>query len=258
MSVGSALIIIALVLGAIAFLSALGWARERRGAEKWFGRAYHGMTAALLLASVLLMAAILRHDFRYDYVVGYSSRDLPLLYLFSAFWGGQEGTYLLWALFAALLGYGLFRRQGWQRAAVMAAYVPTILVLLLFMLNRQGNPFRLALPAPPDGRGLNQLLQDPWMATHPPIVFLGYSAMTIPAVLAWAAIFRRDERSWCAPALRWTLVGFVTLGVGIIRGGVGAYKVLGWGGCWGWDPVENASLIPWIVSAALIHGLLVQ
>jgi cytochrome c-type biogenesis protein CcmF len=125
-------------------------------------------------------------------------------------------------------------------------------------MNRNGDPFRLANPVPPDGRGLNPLLQDPWMASHPPVVFLGYAVLTVPGILAWVAAWKRDDAGWVASALRWTLAGFLTLGVGIIMGGVWAYKVLGWGGFWGWDPVENASLIPWIVSAALIHGLIVQ
>jgi cytochrome c-type biogenesis protein CcmF len=112
--------------------------------------------------------------------------------------------------------------------------------------------------APPDGRGLNPLLQDPWMASHPPLVFLGYVATTVPAALALVALLKRQDEPWLRPALPWTLIAFVTLGAGIVLGGFWAYKVLGWGGYWGWDPVENASLIPWIVIVALLHGLLVQ
>ena len=123
-------------------------------------------------------------DFRFDYVLSYTSRDLPPVYLISAFWAGQEGTYLLWALLAALIGYFLSRRNGWEPAAVMSAYVPTIGFLLVLMLNSGGNPFRMVATPPPDGYGLNPLLQDPWMATHPPLMFLGYAALTVPAVLA--------------------------------------------------------------------------
>jgi cytochrome c-type biogenesis protein CcmF len=206
----------------------------------------------------MLMVAILRHDFRFEYVIGYSSRDLPLIYLFSAFWAGQQGTYLLWGLLGALIGYFLFRRNAWEPAAVMAFYVPTIGFMHALMLNPEGNPFALAPGVPPDGRGLNPLLQDPWMASHPPAVFLGYAAATIPAVLAMVALIKRREDKWINTSLRWSLVAFVTLGVGIVLGGFWAYKVLGWGGYWGWDPVENASLIPWIVVTALVHGLLVQ
>ncbi len=253
----------AAALAAVAFVSAVRWSRGREGAEATFRLAYHGMTVVLGLASVFLMVAILSHDFRYDYVARYSSRDLPLLYLVSAFWGGQEGTFLLWAFVASLMGYALFRKRSWEPATVMSFYLPTIGFLIGLMIELPGtrtggNPFRLASPVPADGFGLNELLQDPWMATHPPAVFVGYAAMTIPGVLALVALFRRQEERWLGPALRWSLVGFLSLGVGIVLGGFWAYKTLGWGGYWGWDPVENASLIPWIVGAALIHGLLVQ
>lgn len=248
----------AMVAGAVAFVAALRWARGRTASERTFRLAYHVMAVALGIASVILMVAILRHDFRFNYVVGYSSRDLPLLYLVSAFWAGQQGTLLLWALFAALLGYPLIRRRSWEPATVMSFYLPSIGFLFLLLLDAGGNPFRLASPVPADGRGLNPLLQDPWMASHPPVVFFGYAAMTVPAVLALAALIRRERDRWVAPALRWTLAAFVFLGAGIILGGFWAYKVLGWGGYWGWDPVENASLVPWIIVTALLHGLLVQ
>jgi cytochrome c-type biogenesis protein CcmF len=258
MTIGNWLVHAAALLAVVAFVAAIRWARGREASARTFRLAYHGMTAALLGASGALMVAILTHDFRFDYVIGYSSRDLPLLYLISAFWAGQAGTYLLWALMAAGLGYFLFRKGAWQPAAVMACYVPTIGFLFALMLNTEGNPFSLAERVPTDGRGLNILLQDPWMASHPPMVFLGYVAATVPAVLALVAIYRKDEEGWLEPALQWTLAAFVLLGVGIILGGFWAYKVLGWGGYWGWDPVENASLVPWIILAALLHGLLVQ
>lgn len=248
----------AAILVVVAFVAAVRWARGREASAITVRLAYHGLTACLLFASAMLMAAILTHDFRFEYVAGYSSRELPTLYLVSAFWAGQQGTYLLWALMSAVLGYGLLRKASWQRASVMAAYLPTIGFLVVLMLSPEGNPFRLAARVLPDGRGLNPLLQDPWMASHPPMVFLGYAAMTIPAILAFVALVKREHGSWVLPALRWSLLAFVLLGVGIVLGGFWAYKVLGWGGYWGWDPVENASLVPWIVVAALIHGLLVQ
>jgi cytochrome c-type biogenesis protein CcmF len=246
------------LLAVVALVAAIRWARGRDGSRRTFVLAYHGMTACLVLAAALLMAAILRHDFRFDYVIGYSSRDLPTLYLVSAFWAGQAGTYLLWGLFAALAGYALFHRRAFKPAPVMAAWVPTVLFLFALMLTTEGNPFRLAASVPPDGRGMNPLLQDPWMASHPPLVFLGYVAMAVPAVLALVAALYRDVKGWLDPALRWSIAAFVVLGAGIVLGGFWAYKVLGWGGYWGWDPVENASLVPWLVVAALVHGLLIQ
>ncbi len=258
MTLGTLLIQTAGLLAVVAFIAAIRWARGHEASRKTFRLAYHGMTASLVGASVLLMVAILTHDFRFDYVLGYSSRDMPLIYLISAFWAGQAGTYLLWALMGAGVGYFLFRKDAWRPGAVMACYVPTVGFQLALMFNPGGNPFTLAPSTPPDGNGLNLLLQDPWMASHPPLVFLGYVAATVPAVLALVALWKRDEKGWLAPALRWSLAGFVLLGFGIILGGFWAYKVLGWGGYWGWDPVENASLVPWIVLIALVHGLLVQ
>ena len=258
MTLGGLTIYLAAALGAIAFVAAVLWARGNAKAERGFTFAYYGMTALLGLACFLLMQAILIHDFRFDYVIGYSSRDLPLIYLISAFWGGQQGTFLLWAFMGALIGLPLFRKRAWEPAAVMACYLPSILFQIAMMLDSGGNPFRLAAQVPPDGRGLNPLLQDPWMAIHPPFVFLGYAAMTVPAALALAALLRREETKWLDVGLRWSLIGFLTLGGGIILGGFWAYKVLGWGGYWGWDPVENASLVPWIVVTALVHGLVVQ
>jgi len=258
MNFGDVLIKAAAALAVAAFVAAWRWARGHAGSERTFRWAYHGMTACLAAASVMLMAAILLHDFRFEYVIGYSSRDLPAIYLVSAFWAGQAGTYLLWALLGAVIGLPLMRRGAWEPAAVMTAYVPTVGFLVSLMLNPEGNPFRMAAHAPPDGRGLNLLLQDPWMASHPPLVFLGYAAMTVPAVLALVALWKRTGDAWLAPALRWTLAAFLLLGAGIVLGGFWAYKVLGWGGYWGWDPVENASLVPWLVAAALLHGILVQ
>jgi cytochrome c-type biogenesis protein CcmF len=258
MVLGDVLIKLSTLCAIVAVVAAIRWARGRPAAERTFRWAYHGMTATLLLASALLMIAILRHDFRLEYVIGYSSRDLPLLYLVSAFWAGQQGTYLLWALFGALLGYALLRKGAWEPARVMAFYVPTVAFMHALMLDPAGNPFKLAATVPPDGRGLNPLLQDPWMASHPPLIFLGYAATTIAAALAMVALLKRDEGRWVERALRWSLLSFILLGAGIVLGGFWAYKVLGWGGYWGWDPVENASLIPWLLVTALIHGLLVQ
>ncbi len=258
MTIGTLLIYFSALFGVVSFVGAIRWARGNPPSAGTFRFAYHGMTLSLAAACVALMYAILTHDYRFDYVIGYSSNDLPMLYLISAFWGGQQGTFLLWAFAAALIGYPLFRRTSWEPATVMAVYLPTILFIIGLMFNPRGNPFTLAAWVPPDGNGLNPLLQDPWMAIHPPLVFLGYAAMTVPAAMAMVALIRRNEDFWLDTGLRWSLIGFVSLGIGIILGGFWAYKVLGWGGFWGWDPVENASLVPWIMVTALIHGLLVQ
>jgi cytochrome c-type biogenesis protein CcmF len=130
--------------------------------------------------------------------------------------------------------------------------------LFLTILLIKQSPFKLLDAVPPDGQGLNMLLQDPWMVIHPPVVFLGYAAFTIPFAYAVAALWRREYDAWTKPALPWTVFAFLSLGAGIIIGGFWSYKVLGWGGYWGWDPVENASLLPWLAGTALMHGMILQ
>ncbi len=213
---------------------------------------------ALLLAASLavLWSLFLGHRFEYDYVAQYSSRALSPALTFAASWAGQEGSILLWAALAALLGLALLRQPGvLGRPAMFFLSLVQILLMALLMVR---SPFRLSLPAPPDGQGLNPLLEDPWMVVHPPVLFLGYAALALPLVLALAALVRQEYKEWNRMVWPWALFGVVTLGAGIVLGGVWAYKVLGWGGYWGWDPVENASLIPWLVSVALLHGLLIQ
>jgi cytochrome c-type biogenesis protein CcmF len=215
-----------------------------------------GFTAFVTVASVLLMHFILNHEFVYRYVAEYSSRDLSLEYLVSSFWAGQEGSFLLWVLFGAWLGILLMFKTREVEPQVMLIYNLNNLFLAILLIKQ--SPFRMLPMAPPDGNGLNMLLQDPWMVIHPPIVFLGYAAFTIPFAYAVSALWLKDYDGWIKPALPWTAFAFVTLGAGIIIGGYWSYKVLGWGGYWGWDPVENASLLPWLAGMALLHGMILQ
>jgi cytochrome c-type biogenesis protein CcmF len=215
-----------------------------------------GFAALITIASMLLMHSILNHEFIYSYVTAYSSRDLPLLYLISSFWAGQEGSFLLWVLLGAWLGILLMYKAKNMEPQVMFIYNLSNLFLMILLIKQ--SPFGMLPIAPSDGNGLNMLLQDPWMAIHPPVVFLGYAAFAIPFAYAMAALWRRDYDSWIKPALPWTVFAFVSLGAGIIIGGYWSYKVLGWGGYWGWDPVENASLLPWLAGMALMHGMVLQ
>jgi len=217
---------------------------------------FTAFTAFMTLASMFLMLAILRHEFFYSYVAQYSSRDLPLHYLISSFWAGQEGSFLLWLLFAAWLGIFLMHLAGEMEPQVMFIYNLNNLFLTILLIKQ--SPFKMLAVTPPDGQGLNMLLQDPWMVIHPPVVFLGYAAFTIPFAYAVAALWRREYNNWVRPALPWTVFAFLSLGAGIIIGGYWSYKVLGWGGYWGWDPVENASLLPWLAGTALMHGMILQ
>jgi len=216
---------------------------------------YYLMTLCLLAASILLMGAILSDDFSIRYVSNYSSRELPLLYKISAFWGGQEGTFLLWGLFQALAGFAILRRgDAWEKPVLSFLLLAQVLLLAPLLMLR---PFQ-TIAAPADGAGLNPLLQDPWMAIHPPIVFIGYAALVVPFAFALAALASKKTAEWHGRALPWVLFSILSLGLGLFLGGFWAYKVLGWGGYWGWDPVENSSLAPWLVAAALLHGLLIQ
>jgi cytochrome c-type biogenesis protein CcmF len=215
-----------------------------------------GFAASVTIASVLLMYYILNHEFLYSYVARYSSRDLSLEYLISSFWAGQEGSFLLWVLLGAWLGIVLMFKAQSAEPQVMLIYNLNNFFLMILLIKQ--SPFSLLAFPPPDGQGLNMLLQDPWMVIHPPVVFVGYAAFAIPFAYAIAALWRREYDGWIKPALPWTVFAFVSLGAGIIIGGYWSYKVLGWGGYWGWDPVENASLLPWLAGMALMHGMILQ
>ena len=229
--------------------------RGRRGpatAEWLFG--LHA--AALLGAVVLLWTLFLGHHFEYRYVAEYSSRALSPALTFAASWAGQEGSILLWAMLMALVGLALVREPGPLSRPAMFFVSLAQLGLLVLLIAR--SPFQLSPTPPADGQGLNPLLEDPWMVIHPPVLFAGYAAMVAPFALAGAALALGLWREWNRAVWPWALLAVVTLGTGIALGGVWAYKVLGWGGYWGWDPVENASLVPWLVAVALLHGLFIQ
>ncbi len=219
------------------------------------------MTVAAVIASGLLMYLFLTHDYRLFYVTAYSDNSLPWQYLISSFWAGQEGSFLLWVFFAALLGLPLMRYARHYESRAMIFYNLTVLSLILLLVKQ--DPFRFhqgltAAKIPMDGAGLNPLLQNPWMVIHPPVMFLGYAAMAVPFAFAMAALWMRRYDEWTKASMPWVLLAFVTLGTAIMLGAYWSYETLGWGGYWGWDPVENASLVPWLMTAALVHGLVLQ
>jgi cytochrome c-type biogenesis protein CcmF len=217
---------------------------------------YHLHTLGLVISSVYLMYALLTHQFQYYYVYAHSSLNLPVEYLVSAFWAGQEGTFLLWALFTAAAGYLLINKEKELISAMMPFILTGQAFLMLFLILE--NPFFHLGQQPADGLGLNPLLMDPWMVIHPPIIFIGYSLLIFPFSYAVAALWKQDWEKGLLRALPWVAAGWFFLGAGILIGGAWAYRVLGWGGYWGWDPVENASLIPWLTGTALLHGLIAQ
>ena len=264
---GSLLIFAALLLSAgsamLLYRSALSGGRSERLA----GVLMAGSAGAVLIASALLLSLLLTHDFSNAYVYSYSDRSLPLFYLLSTFYAGQEGSFLFWVLCSALIAivlWGLTRRGG-RRAEIMAVYMSVFTVLLVLVATK--SPFESIwqkfpeLPPdtiPADGNGLNPLLQNFWMVIHPPVLFVGFAAMSVPFSFALAGLWKREYSLLPKQALPWVLAGSAVLGLGIMLGAYWAYGVLGWGGYWGWDPVENSSLIPWLITIALVHTLLAQ
>ncbi len=231
--------------------------RGDEGALRFARRAYTCFAFSVVLAAVVMGFALVTRDFRIEYVHQYSGLDLPSHYQLAAFWAGQKGSFLIWLLWGSLLGLGVYRTAGKQEPTVMAIYLTTLLGLV-FILVRE-NPFVMLNTTPTDGQGLNPLLQDNWMVIHPPIMFIGFAASAIPFSFAMASLWRRDTSgNWARRAFPWALGGFMVLGLAILLGGYWAYTTLGWGGYWGWDPVENASFIPFLFGTVLIHGLYME
>ena len=234
------------------------WRADRRPDLLPLARSlYAAFATCVVAAAAVLMALILQHRFDVSYVNAYSSRDLPFHFLISSFWGGQEGSFLLWCFWGALIGLVVWRSAKELEAPVMVVYLASFLGIIAILCKQ--SPFKLLPPPPPeDGVGLNPLLQDPWMVIHPPVMFSGFASLSVPFAFAIAALWKKKWDGWVVRALPWALFTFVSLGTAILMGGYWAYKTLGWGGYWGWDPVENTSLVPWLCTAALVHGMFLQ
>jgi cytochrome c-type biogenesis protein CcmF len=258
MNIGNIALVLALLANLAALWYSFAWARgnaqSRIPALISMGLAATGV----VLASAFHLSNLLTHQFQFEYVRNFSERALPSLLLAASFWGGQAGSFLLWALWSALfalvLWWGL-RRSAW------APFVLTPYLLITFCITAitlASGPFVELPDRPADGNGLNPLLQNYWMAIHPPILFTGFTTMAGPFVFAVAALWRRDYDGWVPMAGPWTLLAWACMGTGLALGGFWAYESLGWGGFWGWDPVENSSLVPWLFASALLHGLVLQ
>jgi len=219
-------------------------------------RAYYAFVFFTVLAVLDLFYLFFSHNYAFKYIYEYSERSQPFFYVLSAFWGGQEGTYLLWLFLCAMWGFMVLRRGGRYAEYGMAVY-SLVNLFLLFLLVKL-SPFAL-LPTPaPDGLGLNPLLRDPWMVIHPPIMFTGFAVTAVPFAIAMAAMIKNDYTDWVGRVFPWVAAAAVFLGLGNVMGGYWAYKTLGWGGYWAWDPVENTSMVPWLISLALIHGMIIE
>jgi cytochrome c-type biogenesis protein CcmF len=217
---------------------------------------------AVLLAAVVLVISAFRNDFSIAYIYHHSNRDLDAKYKFATLWSGQEGSLVFWSLL--LSGYAFILRLRYKTDPRLFAYASVILagvqVFFFALVNIAANPFGLLEgPLRPDGTGLNPLLQYPEMVIHPPMLYLGYVGTTIPFAFALGAlIMKYPGDKWIHITRRWTMVTWGLLTCGIFLGAHWAYAVLGWGGYWGWDPVENASLMPWLVGTAFLHSVMMQ
>jgi cytochrome c-type biogenesis protein CcmF len=253
---GELLIWFALVFNLV---SGFAFAQAARGQGRFESlgiRAWHILTTAALLASVYLYYLIFTDNFAFRYVWEYSASTQEFFYKLAAFWAGQAGTYLLWLVLNALFGYQILRHGG--RYTQPAMTVLSLVNLFLLVLMVKVSPFEVMPFFSPDGAGLNPLLKDPWMVVHPPVIFVGYSMAGVAFAIAMAALLRGRFDDWAQRVFPWVAMTALMLGAGNILGGYWAYKTLGWGGYWAWDPVENSSFIPWLVSLALLHGLIIE
>ena len=246
--------------GYAAIACILGWRNNQRAIRRSGDIAAVASWVALTVTAASLVYGLIVKDFRFAYVAQYSNRLLPWQYSVSSFWVGQAGSLLLWTWFSATLAM-IFR--FWPRPDKSAIRLPAFGVLmgfccfLLAVMVFAADPMALSLVEPNDGAGLSPILQHPAMLVHPPIVFLGYSAWAIPCALAITALATgRLSANWAHDARRWALFAWIVLGSGILVGANWAYGELGWGGYWSWDPVENGSLIPWLIGTTAIHAMM--
>ena len=281
---GNFFVVLSFVASALSFVAYYFSVKQNELENSWKNIARTGfilhMFSVLGIMSTLFYM-IFNHYFEYQYVWQHSSKALPMRYMLSCFWEGQEGSFLLWTFWNALLGLLLMRMAKKWEASVMT-FVSSIQVFLASMLlgiyifdyHLGSNPFILLrehaeyknLPfvqipnylASLDGRGLNPLLQNYWMTIHPPVLFLGFASTMVPFAYVMAGLWKKQYTEWIKPALPWTFFGVMILGTGILMGGAWAYESLSFGGFWAWDPVENASLVPWLTFVASAHVMLIN
>lgn len=229
----------------------------------------------------ILFTMLINHWFEFHYVWQHSNTEMPMRYILSCFWEGQEGSFLLWTFWHVVLGFILiFSAKNWEGpvmaviALVQVFLASMLLGVYVFGYKIGSNPFLLLRQLPDyanlpfiqnpnylaklDGRGLNPLLQNYWMTIHPPTLFLGFASTLVPFAYAIAGLWKKDFNGWLKPALPWTFFGVMILGTGILMGGAWAYEALSFGGFWAWDPVENASLVPWLTFVGAAHVMIIH
>lgn len=239
----------------------------------------HGLSILTIVGVIFYL--MINRNYEYRYVLEHVSDDLPMRYIFSAFWEGQEGSFLLWMFWHVILGFVFMRiKSPWENGVMcILAIIEAFLISMLLGVYIGWGDWSFKLGSNPllllretmdlplfanaeyksllQGDGLNPLLQNYWMTIHPPTLFLGFASTSIPFCFAIAGLWERKHKEWLAPALRWSLFSAAILGIGILMGGAWAYEALSFGGYWAWDPVENASLVPWLILIAGIHTNLI-
>ncbi len=262
-TIGSFSLILALLVSLYSLIAlTLGARTKKREWTRSGQNAAFAVAGLVSLAAAVLVYALIAGDFQIQYVAEHSSRSLPLAYRLSAFWGGQEGSLLLWewllVLFAAVVMI-----QNRKRNRALMPYVLVIMMgislFFLVLLTFISRPFQLLPFLPSDGRGLNPLLQNPGMWFHPPATYLGYVGFSVPFAFAMAALLTRKLNDiWIRSTRQWVLFSWLFLSIGNLLGAQWAYVELGWGGYWAWDPVENASFMPWLTATAFLHSVMIQ
>ncbi|MBI5520635.1 MAG: heme lyase CcmF/NrfE family subunit [Desulfovibrio sp.] len=259
---GSLILALLTTIAGAGFACIEAWSGQDR-TTPWLERAHLVSVLLMVLASSMLLRALVAHDFSLAYVAKFTDLSLPLTYTIAAFWAGQEGSLLFWALCMGLAVALFLYSRSYRELAPRTRqhfwlfYLP-VQAFFLMLITYMSNPFAQTMVAPPDGQGLNPLLRNIGMALHPPLLFVGYALFTIPACLALASAFSGERKPWVEVTRNWLLPAWSLLTAGILLGGWWAYMELGWGGYWAWDPVENASLIPWFAATALVHTALLQ
>jgi cytochrome c-type biogenesis protein CcmF len=261
---GTFLLLASFVVGAYAAAASVAGARRRsrRLIESGTG-AFYLVAAMMSVASAIIIDALVTGDYSIRYVAHASDSAQPLFYKITAFWGGLDGSIMLWVFLLAVFGaIAIYVNRERHRELIpyVVAVISVVEMFFLFVMIVHKNPFTTYLTAAPaDGQGLNPLLQDPYMAIHPPSMYTGFVGMTIPYAFGMAALFTGYlDDIWMRAVRRWTMIAWLFLSFGLILGMIWAYEELGWGGFWGWDPVENAGLLPWLTGTAFLHSVMVQ
>jgi len=263
-SLGSFLLMATLVVSAYAIAASVAGARRgSRGLVDSGVGAFYLVAALMTAASAVIVHAFVTNDYSVKYVQHYSDLAQPLFYKITSYWGGLDGSIMFWvfllAVFGSLAVY-VNRERHRELIPYVVAIISAVQLFFLFMMVVHKNPFETFLvQAPSDGRGLNPLLQNIYMVVHPPSLYIGFVGMTIPYAFGMAALITGHlDDSWLRAVRRWTMVSWLFLSLGLTLGMIWAYEELGWGGYWGWDPVENAGLLPWFTASAFLHSVIVQ